>query len=226
MPPPAPTPSPGPPPPQAPPAPLTPLTDLSALLDALRALPAEGLGLSALAALARRAALCPASRAALRHPDPAKPYGRRVLFAAPHVECMVATWTPGRRCAVHDHGGASGVIRVLEGAGENISYQIDGRLRIVAEQQTAEGEVLTVGARALHNMGCRAGPGQPSLLTLHLYTPTIPHMIVYDTDETLIVAGECGAWVPTEQPELVRARRPGHWSREALTAAGIFQSFA
>ena len=201
---------------------LGPLTDLPALLEVLRALGPAERTLPGLAALARRVQLCPGGLAALRCPDPTKPYGRRVLFADPHVECMVATWTEGSRCAVHDHGGASGVIRVLEGEGENLLYQIDGRLRLVAEQRTAEGEVLSVGARALHAMGCRSARGQPSLMTLHLYTPTIPHMIVYDSDETLIVDGGCGAWVPTDRPDWVKARRPGHWSRAALEADGIF----
>ena len=191
------------------------------LIDALLGLPVGAASLSSLKAVARRVRLDAEARAALRRPDPARPYGRRVLYADARVECMVATWTPGMRCAVHDHGGASGVIQVLEGRGENLLYCANQGLRLLSEHATSAGDLITGGPRMLHAMGCRSAPGDASLLTLHLYTPTIPHMIVYDVDETLVVDGGCGAWVPHDAPELVLARRPGHWSRAALEADGI-----
>jgi hypothetical protein len=67
-------------------------------------------------------------------------------------------------------------------------------------------------------MGC-AGAGEP-LVTLHLYTDAIPHMIVYDLprEETLIVNGDCGAWVPEPGSDQLVARLPGLRDRAEVSA--------
>ena len=43
-------------------------------------------------------------------------------------------------------------------------------------------------------------------MTLHVYVPGVHAMRVYDraTRATLLVAGECGAWVPDEPSQVLR----------------------
>lgn len=192
--------------------------------DALRgrvaALATGPLELRALVAFAATLRVDASLCAALRRPDPGRPYGRRVLFANAHLEAMVATWTPGQACAVHDHGEAFGVITVLEGEGEERRYGLrGGALAQTQARALAAGDRLTAGPGLLHAMGSTGSGAAPSLLTLHLYTPSIEDMLVYEDDVTYIVDGGCGAWVPRETPEQIRAQRPGIWPRAALPRA-------
>lgn len=146
-------------------------------------------------------------REALR-PDPSRPYGRRVFLGTPAVEGMLATWSPGARCAPHDHGGSSGGVRVLRGVASHRVYRVSqGALVLLAEERVPAGEVLAFGAGLIHSMG-DAG-GEAPLVTLHLYAGPIPHMIVYDLarGETLKVDGACGAWVPDDPAQIL-----GRWA--------------
>lgn len=197
-----------------------PLRCPDALRGAVAALATGPLELRALVAFASTLRVDAALCAALRRPDPARPYGRRVLFANPHLEAMVATWTPGQACAVHDHGQAFGVISVLEGVGEERRYALRaGALAQTQARALAAGDRLTAGPGLLHAMGSTAPGAGPTLLTLHLYTPSIEDMVVYEDDVTYIVDGGCGAWVPRDTPAQIRARRPGIWPRAALPLA-------
>lgn len=142
--------------------------------------------------------------------DAERPYGRQVVFADANLELMLASWTPGLPCAPHDHGGSLGGVRVLRGAALHRVWHIaGGRLHLVSEKKVPAGGVLTCDADLVHSM-VDAGDSEP-LVTLHLYHGPIDFMVVYDleADETLIVEGTCGAWVPTDAPHLIRARIPG-----------------
>jgi len=131
-------------------------------------------------------------------PDPGRPYGRRVLLQTATLEGMIACWKPGVPCAVHDHGGSVGAVRVLAGTGLHRQYTVsEGALHLVAEDPVAPGDILVCGSTFVHAM--ESGLEEP-MITLHLYGPTLPHMIVWDqqTGRTLKVSGGCGAWVPAE----------------------------
>lgn len=148
---------------------------------------------------------------ALALPDPAKPYGRRVLLETDALEVMVACWTPGHPCAPHDHGGSLGAVRVLQGRAHHRIWSCDeGALRVTFEERVEAGGVMACGSDLIHSMGDDAAADP--LITLHMYTRAIDHMVVYDqsTSETLVVEGSCGAWVPTDRPELIRRRFTGY----------------
>ena len=142
--------------------------------------------------------------------DPTKPYGRRVLLETDALEMMVACWTPGTPCAPHDHGGSLGAVRVLQGRARHRIWRcVDGELRVVREELVSPGEVMSCGSDLIHSMG-DDGATEP-LITLHMYTDSIDHMVVYDLDsnETLVVEGSCGAWVPRDTPGMIRQSYPG-----------------
>jgi cysteine dioxygenase len=142
--------------------------------------------------------------------DTSKPYGRRVLFQNDDLEVMIASWTRGVPCAPHDHGGSSGAVRVLQGRSRHLVWALaDGVLKVVKEEVVAAGGVMVCGADMVHSMG-DDGANEP-LVTLHMYTKSVDHMVVYDLDalETLVVEGSCGAWVPRDQPDMVRFRVKG-----------------
>jgi predicted metal-dependent enzyme (double-stranded beta helix superfamily) len=110
---------------------------------------------------------------------------------------MLACWNPGWACAPHDHGGAMGVVRILQGRCVQTSWRAGGgRLIEVARTRHETGEILACGAEAIHALATDAD--DPPMITLHAYTGAIEHMVVYDIERTrtLVVPGNCGAWVP------------------------------
>ena len=142
--------------------------------------------------------------------DNSKPYGRQVLFQNDELEVMVASWTRGVPCAPHDHGGSSGAVRVLQGRSRHLVWAlVDGTLRVVKEEVVKPGGVMVCGADMVHSMGDDGG--DVPLVTLHMYTKSVDHMVVYDLDasETLVVEGSNGAWIPRDRPEMIRVRAQG-----------------
>ena len=176
---------------------------------------APGLGLSELRALSSRLVVDADQRAALALPDPAHPYGRRVLLAADRLEAMVATWTRGVFCNPHDHGGAVGAVKVLQGRARHRVWSIEDGALVLAREHTVEpGEVLACGSNLIHSMGDDGG--DEPLMTLHLYTASIDFMMVYDDDTTHVVDGSCGAWVPRDRPDQIRQSLAGIVPRAAV----------
>jgi hypothetical protein len=179
------------------------------ILDRCRSASAAGVpGLRGIMDLHRGLDITSADRETLFRPDPARPYGRRVLLANDVLEVMVATWTRGTPCAPHDHGGAAGAVQVLQGRSRHRVWKIqNGVLVQVAEEVVEAGGLMACGADVIHSMGDDGADEQ--LMTLHLYNPGIDFMVVYDQsmDRTLVVDGDCGAWVP--EPDRVRRTSPG-----------------
>ena len=148
--------------------------------------------------------------ASLARRDPSKPYGRRVIIDTDRLEGMVAQWTRGVPCAPHDHGGASGAVRVLRGEAVHTVWRLEeDDLAPIRIHRARRGDVIRCGPHMVQSM-VDGGAMEP-LVTLHLYADPIDHMVVYDLEsaDTYTVDGGCGAWIPHEQPELVRSRRPG-----------------
>ena len=180
----------------------------------------QGASLRDLATVAAEARLTDAEIDALAQVDAAKPYGRKVLLNTSTAEGMIARWTRGVACAPHDHGGSYGAVRLLQGAAIHTVWQVrDGRLENVKSERVQAGDVLTCGPEMVHSM-VDAGDDLP-LTTLHLYVDPIDHMFVYDTeaDQTYVVDGGCGAWLPHDAPELIRSVHDGYWRPAELLSA-------
>jgi predicted metal-dependent enzyme (double-stranded beta helix superfamily) len=151
------------------------------------------------------------------NPDSSNPYGRQVLVNTPALEVMVASWTRGMVCAPHDHGGSLGAVRVLQGRARHWMWRCeDGQLSVTHEETVEAGGVMSCGANLIHSMG-DDGAELP-LVTLHMYTAGIDHMVVYDVqgERTLVVDGGCGAWVPTAEPQMIRHEGQGFLSPKAV----------
>lgn len=139
-------------------------------------------------------------------PAEGEPYGRTVVAADEDHEMILMRWRAGATCAPHDHGGASGVIHLLEGVFTERLYARDGdRLVVVRTREVVAPAIVAVGAGLVHDMCCdRAGS------SLHVYRPRIHGMRVYDLArrEVLVVSDDCGAWVPSD-PAMILGREPG-----------------
>lgn len=179
-----------------------------------------GLQLSHLRDFASKVQLSPELLAELRQPDPSRPYGRNPVFANDHLEVMVATWTRGTPCLPHDHGGSHGAVRVLQGQAHHRVWRIrESALEEALAEKAAQGDVMACGPHLIHSMGDDGI--EHGLMTLHLYTTAIDHMVVYDVEagDTCVVEGTCGAWIPEASSGQLRSRNPGIHRRSKLRAA-------
>ena len=152
--------------------------------------------------------------------DLAHPYGRKVILNHDNLEIMVATWTRGVPCAPHDHHDSRSAIRVLQGRSHHKMFRChEGHLIETLSEYKSKGDVLLCPPRQIHAMGDDAA--EKSLVTLHAYSGSIDNMVVYSADETLIVSGSCGAWVPESDADIY-GRATGHVLREAVSySSGI-----
>lgn len=150
----------------------------------------------------------------LKFPDSMHPYGRQVLFNHPRLEVMIATWTRGMPCAPHDHHESRSAIRILQGRSHHRMFHcIDGELVETLSERKEKGDVLLCPPRQIHAMGDDAA--EDVLVTLHVYAGSIDNMVVYAENETLIVSGSCGAWVPETQVNIL-GHSIGHVPREEV----------
>lgn len=152
--------------------------------------------------------------AQLSQADVSKPYGRNVLFNHPRLEVMIATWTRGISCAPHDHSVSRSAIRVLQGRSHHRLFKVQNHqlVETLSERKSVQ-DVIRCAPLQIHAMGDDAGEAQ--LITLHAYSSGIDNMLVYDNGTTMIVSGQCGAWVP-DSSELILDYSDGIVTREAF----------
>ena len=139
----------------------------------------------------------------VRRALPGRPYGRAVLVEERASEVMLASWEEGARSAPHDHGGARGVVLVLQGTFAERVYAAGatGPLSSVyPANECHEGDVVLVGETVVHEMG-NVAHGARGGLTLHFYVgvsgPLGPARL-FDGERRVTVETRGGAWLPAD----------------------------
>lgn len=143
------------------------------------------------------AALIAASAA----PERDHPYGRRSLGAGVRGEVLLVRWRPGVRCAPHDHGASAGLVFVLRGQlSERHLVLAGGAVEVLGERALPETGAVEIAGGAVHDM-----IATDDAVSLHVYVPRIARMRVLDQARrrTLIVADDCGAWIPDDPDAIV-----------------------
>ncbi|RZA09715.1 MAG: hypothetical protein EOP11_00855 [Proteobacteria bacterium] len=136
-------------------------------------------------------------------PGDGEPYSRHIIFAGPEGEAMIAHWPAGSLSWPHDHGEAWGTVIVLEGHVIEQGFRLKSDLEEAGSEHAYQtGDAIQVRPGGIHSM--RAIPRS---ITLHLYSPPIREMKVYDQPTRIIytVADNCGAWIPANR-ELIKGR--------------------
>jgi cysteine dioxygenase len=140
----------------------------------------------------------------LPQPSGGKPYNRKLLYKSDEVEMLVMNWSQ-LECAPHDHGQSHGWIQVLSGTSLNTVYELKGQglPSELFNEYNQKGKFFYAPKKAIHKM---QASHQTDLVTLHLYSPPITGMIVYDLQKcaACIVSDDCGAWWPEEQYQKVK----------------------
>ncbi|WP_406687597.1 cysteine dioxygenase [Rossellomorea vietnamensis] len=133
-----------------------------------------------------------------------KPYFRKLLYQNEAVELLVMNWSD-MECAPHDHGDSKGWIQVMDGTSVNTIFEVkDNHLpHEIFHREYREGSFFFAPKKGVHKM--RKG-SEGSLVTLHLYSPPIQGMMVYDLEKcaACVVSDECGAWWPEDMREKVK----------------------
>jgi hypothetical protein len=136
------------------------------------------------------------------------PYRRNVIDEGPRdgkVEMMLAEWQKGGECWPHDHGGASGMVLVLQGTATIKEFGPIGRDSFKwtepKEFTKRAGEAIAVHPQVVHSMKC-AGDSDP-LVTLHLYHPRPKVAQIVDLGSSRVFQiKRGGAYKPEDQDVL------------------------
>lgn len=133
------------------------------------------------------------------------PYGRKVLHQNGLFEVVGMNWSIDQECAPHDHGNSSGLISITAGEVVHTAYRIDegGTPQLHKKMHKRAGDILFAPRGFVHSMGNRK---RERLITLHVYSPPITGMKVYDLRKcaACVVSNDCGAWWPASQRQVVR----------------------
>lgn len=128
--------------------------------------------------------------------DHEKPYYRKLLYKDEKLELLVMNWSD-LECVPHDHGKSYGWIQVINGTSQNTIYEVKENIlpaELFTEHQE-KGKMFFAPKKGVHKM---SDSGGTNLVTLHLYSPPITGMRVYNLDKcaACIVSDDCGAWWP------------------------------
>ena len=104
-------------------------------------------------------------------------YTRLSLGFSAGYEALLLCWMPGQFSPIHDHSGSECAFQVLRGEGVETTFQLSGSA--IVDEDTRRLPTHTVSASQhddIHELGC---DGDESLVTLHLYSPSLPKMRLY-----------------------------------------------
>jgi predicted metal-dependent enzyme (double-stranded beta helix superfamily) len=98
----------------------------------------------------------------------------RPLLAKEGFEAWLLGWPAGQGIELHDHGGSSGGLYVVEGhLVETFAVPGTGRLR---RRRLAAGQAISFGPDHIHDV---ANAGRRPALSIHVYSPRLRSMTFY-----------------------------------------------
>jgi Cysteine dioxygenase type I len=130
-----------------------------------------------LAAMARSVALAEKIWRPLVQHDPAARWFLR-LHRTPIIEIWLLTWTQEQGIELHDHGGASGAVLVVDGELTEHFTSLAASAQ-VWQPQLPRGYVRCFGAAHVHDLQNR---GEGAATSIHVYSPALTSMTFYQRD--------------------------------------------
>lgn len=127
-------------------------------------------------------------RGAARH-DPDRRHFTQLL-ATGEYDAWVIGWWPGQGVALHDHGGSSGAVVVVEG---HLRETTAGAGAAPRTRDVGVGESFTFGPGHLHAV---ANLADVPATSIHVYAPPLRSMTFYDVDARGVVPGRVEAVGP------------------------------
>ncbi|MDX2131780.1 MAG: cysteine dioxygenase family protein [Planctomycetota bacterium] len=110
-----------------------------------------------------------------------KGYKRNTIRKTEWYELLALCWRSGDRTPIHDHKGVSCAFRVVEGVGTEIRFAPtpSGLICPVETIEMRPGYVCAAADADIHEVANMQAPGE-DLITLHIYSPPIKRMNVYE----------------------------------------------
>src|SRR3954468_5795609 len=109
---------------------------------------------------------------------PVAPAGGRAfrrLLSTPSYEAWLIVWSPGAVLELHDHGGATAAVHLVDGAlAEGLVDRANGAMR---PRQLVAGCTVTIPAHQAHEV-CNAGLIEAA--SVHVYSPPLEAMTFFD----------------------------------------------
>lgn len=107
-------------------------------------------------------------------------YSRNLLAYGPQFYALVLCWKPGQASPIHDHKGASCGVRVIEGTATETSFRWQDELLVENSVTIMQaGEVCGSFDDDIHEI---RNNGETNLVTLHIYSPYLDNINLYDRD--------------------------------------------
>ena len=117
-------------------------------------------------------------------------YRRNQIRCTDTYELVLICWRPDQESPIHDHAGSACVFRVLEGTGIETVYEPRSEAAASAPDETFP---LVPSATSCHCGGALcasfdadvhkvSNPGPGNLCTLHVYSPPLRDMRIYEGD--------------------------------------------
>jgi cysteine dioxygenase len=111
----------------------------------------------------------------------AKGYRRNTIKRTEWYELLAICWRSGDRTPIHDHRGVSCAFKVIEGTGTEIRFRNtpSGLICPCATIEMHPGYICAADDADIHEVANMQATGT-DLITLHIYSPPITQMNVYD----------------------------------------------
>ncbi len=145
-------------------------------------------------------------RRRVRH-DPAQRHFVRLIRTG-EVEAWLLTWTSEQAISLHDHGGSSGVVLIVEGELTEHFTDLESRAPLSRADWT-RGSAHAFGPGHVHDL---RNEGETPATSIHVYSPPLETMTFYEH--------EAGAFLaPVRVERVVPPLRKGFGPRRARTRA-------
>ena len=107
-------------------------------------------------------------------------YCRNLIRGSEHYQALLLCWRSGHRTPIHNHPGAVGGVRALQGIATETLFDFapNGLVKPTSSRDLEPGGVVTLEDPYIHQVSNLQAPGN-DLITLHVYSPPLPRMDTY-----------------------------------------------
>jgi cysteine dioxygenase len=107
-------------------------------------------------------------------------YSRNLVVRDLRFEILILCWRSGQRSIIHDHGGSSGVVKVLRGVLTESLFvpALNGMIKPERSTDYRAGDVQLEEASTIHQVS-NLQPEGCDAVSLHVYSPPLRAMNIY-----------------------------------------------
>ncbi len=114
-------------------------------------------------------------------------YQRVLIHSGTSYDALVLCWRSGQGSSIHDHGGSTCGVYIIEGIATETIFKASpcGRLAPVRSRTVGAGGFRVSKDHDIHQMA-NLGPPGSDLISLHVYSPPLTAMRTYSIGETTL----------------------------------------